>query len=156
MPRRKVAVKRPVMPDPFFEEALVTRFINSIMRDGKKSTAEKIFYGAMDIIRARSNDDPLKVFKRAVDNVKPYLEVKSRRVGGATYQVPIEVRSERSVALSIRWLINNARARRENTMKERLAAEFMDASNNTGASVKKKEDTHKMAEANKAFSHYRW
>lgn len=156
MPRRKVVTKRSIIPDPVYGDELVTKFINNLMWGGEKSVAERVFYGAMDIIKSKSNDDPVKVFKRAVDNTKPQLEVKSRRVGGATYQVPIEVRMARGVSLSIRWLIQSSRARKEYTMKERLAAELMDAANNTGTTIKKREDTHRMAEANKAFSHYRW
>ncbi len=156
MPRRKVVTKRPIIPDPVYGDELVTKFINNLMWGGEKSVAERVFYGAMDIIKSKSNDDPVKVFKRAVDNTKPQLEVKSRRVGGATYQVPIEVRMARGLSLSIRWLIQSSRARKEYTMKERLAAELMDAANNTGTTIKKREDTHRMAEANKAFSHYRW
>ncbi len=156
MPRRKVVTKRSIIPDPVYGDELVTKFINNLMWGGEKSVAERVFYGAMDIIKSKSNDDPVKVFKRAVDNTKPQLEVKSRRVGGATYQVPIEVRMARGVSLSIRWLIQSSRARKEYTMKERLAAELMDAANNTGTTRKKREDTHRMAEANKAFSHYRW
>ncbi len=156
MPRRKVVAKRHIIPDPIFEDDLVTKFINCIMRDGKKSTAEKIFYGAMEIIESKIEEEPLKMFKKAIENTKPYLEVRSRRVGGATYQVPVEVRYERGLSLSMRWLLNSAKARREYTMKERLAGELLDAANNTGTTIKKREDTHKMAEANKAFSHYRW
>ncbi len=156
MPRRKVVTKRPIIPDPVYGDELVTKFINNLMWGGEKSVAERVFYGAMDIIKSKSNDDPVKVFKRAVDNTKPQLEVKSRRVGGATYQVPIEVRMVRGLSLSIRWLIQSSRTRKEYTMKERLAAELMDAANNTGTTIKKREDTHRMAEANKAFSHYRW
>jgi len=156
MPRRKVVAKRHIIPDPIYEDDLVTKFINCIMRDGKKSTAEKIFYGAMEIIGSKVEEEPLKMFKKAIENAKPYLEVRSRRVGGATYQVPVEVRYERGLSLSMRWLLNSAKARREYTMKERLAGELLDAANNTGAAIKKREDTHKMAEANKAFSHYRW
>ncbi len=156
MARRKVVTKRPVIPDPVYGDELVTKFINNLMWGGEKSVAERVFYGAMDIIKSKSNDDPVKVFKRAVDNTKPQLEVKSRRVGGATYQVPVEVRMVRGLSLSIRWLIQSSRARKEYTMKERLAAELMDAANNTGTAIKKREDTHRMAEANKAFSHYRW
>jgi len=156
MPRRKVVAKRHIIPDPIYEDDLVTKFINCIMRDGKKSTAEKIFYGAMEIIESKMGEEPLKMFKKAIENTKPYLEVRSRRVGGATYQVPVEVRYERGLSLSMRWLLNSANARREYTMKERLAGELMDAANNTGTTIKKREDTHKMAEANKAFSHYRW
>lgn len=156
MPRRRVVTRREITPDPIYGDELVTKFINSLMRDGKRSTAERIFYGAMDIIRSKAKGEPNKVFKRAVENTKPYLEVRSRRVGGATYQIPIEVRPERGLSLSFRWLITSAIARKEYTMKERLAAEVMDAFNNTGTAIKKREDTHKMAEANKAFSHYKW
>jgi small subunit ribosomal protein S7 len=156
VPRRGVVKKREVLPDPLYQSPLATRFINALMRDGKKTTAQGIFYGAMDVIRAKTNDDPLKVFKKAVDNVKPVLEVKSRRVGGATYQVPVEVPHERRLSLSIRWLIGFSQARGEKTMREKLANEFMDASNYQGGSIRKKDDTHRMAEANKAFAHYRW
>jgi small subunit ribosomal protein S7 len=156
MPRRRVVAKREILPDPVYNSQLVTRFINSVLKRGKKSTAEGIFYGALDIIQQRTQDDPVKVFKRAVDNVKPQLEVKSRRVGGSTYQVPIEVPPNRQLSLSIRWLIDFARARGEKSMTDKLAGEFMDAANNRGGAVKKKDDTHRMAEANKAFSHYRW
>ena len=156
MPRRRYVAKREVLPDPVYNSQLVTRFINSILRRGKKSTAEGIFYGALDIIQGKTQDDPLKVFKRAMDNVKPQLEVKSRRVGGSTYQVPVEVPPARQLSLSIRWLIDFARARGEKSMVEKLAGEFLDASNNRGGAIKKKDDTHRMAEANKAFSHYRW
>jgi small subunit ribosomal protein S7 len=148
--------KRVILPDPKYNDRLVAKFMNVVMLDGKKSTAEQIVYGAFDLIRERGGDEPLEVFKKAVDNVRPVVEVKSRRVGGATYQVPVEIRAERRNALAIRWLISNARNRNEKTMRECLAAEFMDAANNRGASVKKKEDTHRMAEANRAFSHYRW
>ena len=156
MPRRAAAQRREVLPDPVYNSQLVTRFINSILRRGKKSTAEGIFYGALDIIQGKTQDDPLKVFKRAMDNVKPQLEVKSRRVGGSTYQVPVEVPPARQLSLSIRWLIDFARARGEKSMVEKLAGEFMDAANSRGGAIKKKDDTHRMAEANKAFSHYRW
>ncbi len=156
MPRRREVPKRPVLPDPIYHDTLVTEFINSLMRKGKKSLAERILYGAFEIIRGRTGDDPLPVFKRAVDNIKPSLEVKSRRVGGSTYQIPVEVRPSRRMTLAIRWLIQHARARGERTMQDRLAAELLDASNRTGLSWKKREDTHKMAEANKAFAHYRW
>ena len=156
MPRRGVVKKREVLPDPLFLSPLATRFINALMRDGKKTVAQGIFYGAMEIIRANTSDDPLKVFKKAVDNVKPMLEVKSRRVGGATYQVPVEVPHERRLSLSIRWLIQFAQARGEKTMREKLANELMDASNYQGGALRKKDDTHRMAEANKAFAHYRW
>jgi len=156
MPRRRYVAKREVLPDPVYNSQLVTRFINSILRRGKKSTAEGIFYGALDIIQAKTQDDPLKVFKRAMDNVKPQLEVKSRRVGGSTYQVPVEVPPGRQLSLSIRWLIDFSKARGEKSMVDKLAGEFMDAANNRGGAIKKKDDTHRMAEANKAFSHYRW
>ncbi|HQT95229.1 MAG: 30S ribosomal protein S7 [Acidobacteria bacterium 21-70-11] len=156
MPRRRYVAKREVLPDPVYNSQLVTRFINSILRQGKRSTAESIFYGALDIIQSKTQDDPLKVFKRAMDNVKPQLEVKSRRVGGSTYQVPVEVPPGRQLSLSIRWLIDFAKARGEKSMVDKLAGEFMDAANNRGGAMKKKDDTHRMAEANKAFSHYRW
>lgn len=156
MARRREAEKREILPDPKYNSKLVSRFINVIMKDGKKSVAEKIFYGALDIIKDKTGSDPLKVFKTAVDNVKPVLEVKPRRVGGATYQVPMEVKPQRRIALALRWIVTYARARKEKTMKERLAAELLDAYNNTGSSIKKKEDTHRMAEANRAFAHYRW
>lgn len=156
MARRRVAAKREVLPDPKFHDTLVTKFINVLMVCGKKSVAEHIFYGALDVVGDRSRQDALTLFKRALDNVKPVLEVKSRRVGGSTYQVPVEVRPERRQALSSRWIIQAARSRSERTMQQRLAAELLDAANNTGLSIKKKEDTHKMAEANKAFAHYRW
>ena len=156
MPRRREVPKRPVLPDPIYHDVLVTRFISGIMRKGKRSLAERIFYGALDVIQQRTGEDPLPIFKRAVENIKPTLEVKSRRVGGSTYQIPVEVRAERRVALAIRWIIQHARERGEKTMQERLAAELLDASNRTGLSWKKREDTHKMAEANKAFAHYRW
>ncbi len=156
MPRRRVVAKREILPDPVYNSQLVTRFINSILRSGKRTTAEGIFYGAFDIIQQRTQDDPLKVFKRAMENVKPQVEVKSRRVGGSTYQVPVEVPPGRQLSLSIRWLIDYAKQRGEKSMQERLAGEFMDAANNRGGAMKKKDDTHRMAEANKAFSHYRW
>jgi len=156
MPRRREVEKRKILPDPKFGDRLVAKFMNDVMRDGKKSTAEQIVYGAFDIVQSKINDDPLKLFKKALDNVKPVLEVKSRRVGGATYQVPVEVRQDRRVALGMRWLINYSAARGEKTMAEKLAGEILDAANNRGAAVKKREDTHKMAEANKAFAHYRW
>jgi small subunit ribosomal protein S7 len=156
MARRRVAEKREALPDPKFHDLLVTKFINVLMLSGKKSTAERIFYGALDLVADRSKQDPLGVFKRAMDNVKPVLEVKSRRVGGSTYQVPVEVRPDRRQALSARWIVQSAKSRSERTMRQRLAGELLDASNNTGVSIKKKEDTHKMAEANKAFAHYRW
>jgi small subunit ribosomal protein S7 len=156
MPRRRVVEKRKILPDPKFQDRLVTKFVNDLMRKGKKSTAESICYGAFDIVADKTKDEPLKIFKKALENVKPVLEVKSRRVGGATYQVPVEVRQERRLALGMRWLISYSKDRGEKTMQEKLAAEIMDASNNRGNAVKKREDTHKMAEANKAFAHYRW
>ncbi|HJP13292.1 MAG: 30S ribosomal protein S7 [Nitrospinota bacterium] len=155
MARRKRATKRVVLPDPKFHDRLVTRFVNSLMIQGKKSLAERVFYNAMDIIEEKMKEDPLKVFKRAVENVKPALEVRPRRVGGATYQIPIEVRPDRRTALSIRWLIQNARSR-DNRIVSGLSAELMDAANNTGGSVRLRENTHRMADANKAFAHYRW
>jgi len=156
MPRRRVPNKRKILPDPKFLDRVVTKFVNDLMRKGKKSIAERVTYGAFALIEERAKEEPLKTFKKALDNVKPVLEVKSRRVGGATYQVPVEVRTERREALAIRWLIIAARKRNENTMEERLAAELSDAVNGRGTAVKKREDTHKMADANKAFSHYRW
>ena len=157
MPRKNRGVmEREVLPDPVYNSTLVTKFINRVMLDGKKSTAAKIFYGALDMIGQKTGDDPLKVFKQAIDNVKPQVETKSRRVGGATYQVPIEVNPRRQLTLSLRWIVNATRARGERTMKERLAAELMDAAANRGTSIKKKEDVLRMAEANRAFAHYRW
>jgi small subunit ribosomal protein S7 len=156
MPRRREVPKRRIIPDPKFKDKLVAKFMNSLMIGGKKATAEGILYGAFEIIMSRYKEEPLEVFRKALDNVKPKLEVKSRRVGGATYQVPVEVRPERRVALAMRWLVQYSRARGEKTMKERLASEFADAAQNRGNAVKKRDDTHKMAEANKAFAHYRW
>jgi len=156
MPRKGPVPKRDVLPDPVYNSKLVTRFINKIMMKGKKGIAESIVYDAFDIIRSKTGKDPLEVFETALKNVMTVLEVRARRVGGANYQVPVEVRADRRLSLGIRWLVNYSRARGEKTMHERLAAELMDAANNTGASVKKREDTHKMAEANKAFAHYRW
>jgi small subunit ribosomal protein S7 len=156
MSRRHSAEKREVLPDPKFGDVVVSKFMNNLMYDGKKSVAEGIVYGAFDQIEGKLKGDPVKVFHEALDNVRPEVEVRSRRVGGATYQVPVEVRSVRAQALAIRWLIGAARARSELTMVDRLANELIDASNNRGAAVKKREDTHRMAEANKAFSHYRW
>ncbi len=156
MPRRRGVKKRSIPPDPKYRDVLVQKFINRMMVCGKKSLAEKIFYQAMDEIEQKAKDDPLKVFKKAVESVKPVIEVKSRRVGGATYQVPVEVRPDRRTSLAIRWIITFARARGERGMVKKLAGELMDAANGKGASIKKKEDTHKMAEANKAFAHYRW
>lgn len=156
MPRRREVVKRDVMPDPKYNNKLVAKFINNLLRKGKKSIAESIMYGAFDIIEKRTKEHPVEVFERAINNVKPLIEVKSRRVGGSTYQVPTEVMPTRRVALAIRWIILHAKERAEKTMKEKLAAELIDAANNRGASVKKKEAVHKMAEANKAFAHYRF
>ncbi len=156
MPRRREVVKRDVMPDPNYNNKLVAKFINCLMIKGKKSIAESILYDSFDIIKERTNQDPLTIFQQAINNVKPTLEVKSRRVGGSTYQVPVEVRADRKNTLAIRWIINYARERGEKTMKERLAGELIDAANNEGASIKKKIDTFRMAEANKAFAHYRW
>jgi small subunit ribosomal protein S7 len=157
MPRRREVTKREVPSDPIYSSPLVTRFINTVMKEGKRSTAEHILYRSFDIIKEKTGDDPLKVFKKALDNVKPSLEVKSRRVGGSNYQVPVEVTPNRRMSLSIRWLVSYARSRGDGkTMQEKLANEFMDASNLRGGAVKKREDTHRMAEANKAFAHYRW
>jgi len=156
MPRKGEVRRREILPDPKFHDRMVTKFINTMMNGGKKSTAERILYGAFDLIGERAKEDALGIFKRALDNVKPVVEVRSRRVGGATYQVPVEVRPTRRVSLGMRWLVQHARARNEKSMAERLAAELMDASNNRGSTIKKKEDTHRMAEANKAFAHYRW
>ena len=155
MSRKRKAPKRKNYPDPKYKSEVISKFINSIMYDGKRSTAEKILYSALEKMKTK-NQDPLKVFNSAIGNVRPNLEVRSRRVGGATYQVPVEVRTERREALALRWLITASRGRNENTMEERLAAELIDAVNSRGAAVKKREDTHKMADANKAFSHYRW
>ena len=156
MPRRREVAKRVILPDPKYNDRLVAKFMNAVMLDGKKSVAESIVYGAFDLIAERTGDEPIEVFKKALDNVRPMLEVKSRRVGGSTYQVPVEVRADRRNALAFRWIITYARGRGEKTMRERLAGEFLDAAGNRGAAVKKKEDTHRMAEANKAFAHYRW
>ena len=156
MSRRRKAVKRPVMADPKFKDLIISKFTSCIMLDGKKSTAEKIVYGALNFVKEKTKSDPLALFHEALNNVRPQIEVRSRRVGGATYQVPVEVRADRKAALAIRWLIAAARARGENTMVDRLAGEFLDAVNNRGNAVKKREDTHRMAEANRAFSHYRW
>ena len=156
MPRRAAAVRREVMPDAVYNNRLVTQLINKVLLDGKKSTAERIVYGAFEIIEQKTGEDPLSVFKKAMDNVRPTLEVKPKRVGGATYQVPMEVNSRRANQLAIRWMVDFSRKRREHTMKERLAAEIMDACNGTGASVKRREDLYKMAESNRAFSHYRF
>jgi len=156
MSRRHKADKREINPDPKFGDLVVTKFMNAVMYDGKKSTAETIVYGALDQVQSKTKQEPVGVFHQALENVAPHLEVKSRRVGGATYQVPIDVRPERRQALAIRWLITAARARNETTMVDRLSGELMDAANNRGSAVKKREDTHKMAEANRAFAHYRW
>ena len=156
MPRRAIIQRRDVTPDPKYGSRLVAKFINVMMKGGKRSVSEHIMYDALEMMSDRSKQDPLKLFKQAVDNVKPALEVKSRRVGGSTYQVPVEVRPERRTSLSMRWIVGFARRRPEKTMQERLAAELLDAANNRGVSVKKREDTHRMAEANKAFAHYRW
>jgi small subunit ribosomal protein S7 len=156
MPRRKRVVKREVLPDPKFNSVVVTKFINNLMRKGKKSIAEKNFYSALEKIESRTGKNGLELFNKALDNVKPVLEVRSRRVGGATYQVPVEVRENRRQALASRWIINYAKSRNEKTMADKLASEFIAASNNEGPSIKKREDTHKMAEANKAFAHFRW
>ena len=156
MPRRREIAKREVLPDPLYNSQLVTKFVNVVMRDGKKSVAERILYDALEVIRERTQDDPMKVFKKAVENVKPSVEVKSRRVGGSNYQVPVEVRPSRKLALSMRWIIQSAQKRGEKTMKLKLAGELSEAAENRGGAMKKKEDTHRMAEANKAFAHYRW
>lgn len=156
MSRRRAAEKREILPDAKFGDVVVSKFMNIVMLDGKKSAAERIVYGAFDMIEKRAGGDPVKMFHEAIENVKPQIEVRSRRVGGATYQVPVDVRPARAQALAFRWLISMARNRSENTMVERLSGELMDAANNRGAAVKKREDTHRMAEANRAFSHYRW
>ena len=156
MPRKGPAAKRPIVVDPVYNSPLVTQLVNKVLRDGKKSVAESIVHGALEGCREKTGTDPVVTLKRALDNVRPTLEVKSRRVGGATYQVPVEVRASRSTTLALRWLVGYSRARRETTMTERLMNELLDASNGLGASVKRREDTHKMAEANKAFAHYRW
>ena len=156
MPRRGNVPKREILPDPMYNSVLVTKLVNSIMLDGKKGVAQKVVYGAFDIIKAKTEKEPLEVFAQAMENIMPSLEVKARRVGGATYQVPMEVRPARRQTLGLRWLTNYSRARGERTMAERLAGEIMDAANNTGSSVKKREDVHKMAESNKAFAHFRW
>ena len=156
MPRRGNVPKREVLPDPLYNSVLVTKLVNSVMLDGKKGVSQKVVYGAFEIIKEKTGKDPLEVFTTALENIMPSLEVKARRVGGATYQVPIEVRPERRQTLGLRWLTTYARNRSEKTMKERLAGEIMDAANNLGSAVKKREDTHKMAESNKAFAHYRW
>lgn len=156
MARKGKAPKREIIPDPRFGDLIVTKLMGKLMQDGKKSAAERVVYGAFDIVKEKTNEDPLTIFKKALENVKPMLEVRSRRVGGATYQIPMEVRHERSVALALRWLINFSRSRSEHGMSQKLAAELMDAANKRGAAVKKREDIHKMADANKAFAHYRW
>lgn len=156
MSRRHRAEKRPINPDPKFGDLVLTKFMNAVMQQGKKSVAERIVYGALDRMEDKAKGDPVQMFHQALENVMPAVEVRSRRVGGATYQVPVEVRSERRQALAIRWLITAARSRNENTMVDRLSGELMDAANNRGTAVKKREDTHKMADANRAFSHYRW
>lgn len=156
MPRKRVVIKRTIDPDPKFNDRLLAKFVNNLMHSGKKSVAERIIYSALDQIAQRTKDDPIKVFKKAVENVKPAVEVRSRRVGGSTYQVPVEVRTDRRQALAIRWIITYSRNRSEKNMAERLAAELIEASQGRGSSVKKREDLHKMAEANKAFAHYRW
>jgi small subunit ribosomal protein S7 len=156
MPRKREVVKRVVLPDPKYKDAMVARFINGLMRRGKKSTAEAILYNAFEIMQRRQQDEPLKVFHKAMENVRPIIEVKSRRVGGATYQVPVEVAQNRRNSLAIRWLINYAKGRSEKSMEAKLAGEMLDAYHNRGSAVKKREDTHRMAEANKAFAHYRW
>lgn len=156
MSRRGAIPKREILPDPLYNSQLLTKFVNVLMRAGKKSTAERMLYRALETIGDRTEDDPMKVFKKAIENVKPAVEVKSRRVGGSTYQVPVEVRPNRRLALSLRWLLLSARRRGEKTMDMRLAGELMDAAENRGTAIKKKEDTHRMADANKAFAHYRW
>jgi small subunit ribosomal protein S7 len=156
MPRRRIVAKREILPDPLYNSQLVTKFVNTVMERGKKSLAEGILYGALNKVAENTQEDPINTFKKAIENVKPALEVKSRRVGGSTYQVPVEVRPNRRTSLAIRWLIDYANQRGEKTMREKLAAELLDASNLRGGAVKKKDDTHKMAEANKAFAHYRW
>jgi small subunit ribosomal protein S7 len=156
MPRRGIVVRRPVVPDPKYGEKLVTKFVHSVMHQGKKSTAEQVVYGAFEIIHQKTKDDPLKVFKKALGNVRPAVEVKSRRVGGSTYQVPVEIRPDRRNALAFRWIIYYAKARKGRSLLEKLAAELFDAAENRGESIKKRDDTHRMAEANKAFAHYRW
>ena len=156
MPRRGNVPKREILPDPIYGSVLVTKLVNSIMLDGKKGVAQKVVYGAFEIIKEKTDNDPMEVYAQAMENIMPAVELKARRVGGSTYQVPIEVRPERRQTLGLRWLTTYSRGRSENTMRERLAAEIMDAANNTGSAVKKREDTHKMADANKAFAHFRW
>ena len=156
MPRKAHIVKREIVPDPVYQSTLLSKFVNCMMLGGKKSTAQQILYHALNIVQQKTSDDPMKLFKKAIENVKPVLEVKSRRVGGSTYQVPVEVGPARRTSLSIRWILSYTRSRGEKSMEEKLAGELMDAANNRGNSIKKKEDTHRMAEANKAFAHYRW
>ncbi len=156
MPRRRVVAKRKIVSDPLYNSTLVTKCVNVMMGGGKKSTAEQILYAALDVLKEKTGEDPIRVFNKAVENVKPVLEVKSRRVGGSTYQVPVDVRPDRRIALALRWIIGYSRSRSGRTMSEKLAAELLEAYNNTGGAIKKREDTHKMAEANKAFAHYRW
>ncbi|MCE5393446.1 30S ribosomal protein S7 [Candidatus Igneacidithiobacillus taiwanensis] len=156
MPRRREVPKRTILPDPKYKEEILAKFANVIMRDGKKSVAEKIVYGALDIVADKSKTDPMEVFRKALDNVRPVVEVKSRRVGGATYQVPVEIRADRRMALAMRWLRDSARKRNEKSMGNRLAAEILEAAENRGNAVRKREETHRMAEANKAFAHFRW
>lgn len=156
MPRKGPIPRREVLPDPIYGSRLAARFVNRLMYDGKKGAAEKIFYGALEVLAEKTGEEALRAFEKALENVKPHLEVKARRVGGATYQVPIEIRPERRQTLGLRWLVSYARARSERTMQERLAGEILDACNNAGGAFKKKEDTHRMAEANRAFAHYRW
>lgn len=156
MSRKGQAPKRKILPDPKFKDKVIGKFINKLMLDGKKGVAETSFYKSIDILQAKANDDGLKIFRQAMENAKPVLEVRSRRVGGSNYQVPVEVRAERKISLAMRWLIESARARNEKSIEERLAAEFLDAFNNRGVAMKKKEDVHKMAEANRAFAHFKW
>jgi small subunit ribosomal protein S7 len=156
MPRKGAVSKREILPDPKYHDRLVSKFVNSMMEDGKRSVAERLLYHALDVVGERGKEEPLGLFRKAVENVKPVVEVRSRRVGGATYQVPVEVRPSRRASLAMRWIVQNARSRGEKSMEERLAGELLDAASNRGAAVKKKEDTHRMAEANKAFAHYRW
>ena len=156
MPRKGEVKKREGLPDPKYGDKQVAKFINTIMNEGKKSVAERMLYGSLDLVAAKTKEDSLAIFKRAVENAKPTVEVRSRRVGGATYQVPVEVRPQRRISLSMRWLVDSARAREGKSMQDKLAAELMDAANNRGGAIKKKEDTHRMAEANRAFAHYRW
>ena len=156
MPRRPIVLHKKISYDPRFNDAVVGRFLNILMRDGKKSTAERVFYGAFDVIQEKTGNEPLKVFQNALSNVKPVVEVKSRRVGGASYQVPVEIRPVRQIALALRWIKHSAISRSGRSMKEKLAAELMDAANNAGSAVKKRDETHRMAEANRAFAHYRW